>query len=262
MCECSLPPPTATTRSPSLLFLDYQLQTTESKLTDGAHQRPHQRLSSSTLRLCWPLLPLLDQLPVLEQLPLLLCRRPLLQLSLRPPSAKKRSKRTVSSPSSARASSAGSPSSSRRIHASSSRIIRPDVACILLEEKWNPAEDARALEGKLTAFFDLFSTLGGRGSSCSRGRGRSSRGGRCRGRDVGASAGASHRRIWTWWFEAGTRERAGGGLLVVVEGGSEHAHMYTLFSPGRRDFIALSATGHAGDPCVHYGASLGPDRAP
>ena len=35
-----------------------------------------------------------------------------------------------------------------------------------------------------------------------------------------------------------------------------------LFSSGRRSCLALSAAGHAGDPPVHHGASMGPDRAP
>ena len=35
-----------------------------------------------------------------------------------------------------------------------------------------------------------------------------------------------------------------------------------LFSSGRASFLALSAAGHAGDPRVHHGASVGPGRAP
>ena len=36
----------------------------------------------------------------------------------------------------------------------------------------------------------------------------------------------------------------------------------TLLSSARGSFLALSAAGHAGDPPVHHGASVGPDRAP
>ena len=39
-------------------------------------------------------------------------------------------------------------------------------------------------------------------------------------------------------------------------------HIYKLFSDGRGSFLALSAARHAGDPRVHYGASLAPGRAP
>ena len=35
-----------------------------------------------------------------------------------------------------------------------------------------------------------------------------------------------------------------------------------FFSSGRGSFLALSAAGHAGDPPVHHGASVGPGRAP
>ena len=37
---------------------------------------------------------------------------------------------------------------------------------------------------------------------------------------------------------------------------------YKTVSSGRGSFLALSAAGHAGDPPVHHGASVGPGRVP
>ena len=157
MCACSLPPSTTTKSPPPAL----------SRVPASNHQVQIRR---------W-LAPALAPTSLPRHLPPLLLRpRPLLQLLPRPPSVEKRSKKAVSFPSSARASSAGFHFSSRRMHATSGRIILEEEAWILLEEEGDPAEDARALEGELTVRFDLFFALGGRSDSCSRGRRQSSRG--------------------------------------------------------------------------------------